>query len=89
MLLVVSEVALALMLTVGAGLLVRSFWRLRQVEPGLRSARRARGAGRPQPDVRQRVKVADAFWNQLMERARAIPGVTNAAHAEQPAAARA
>ena len=32
--LVVGEVALALMLAVGAGLLVRSFWELRRVDPG-------------------------------------------------------
>jgi putative ABC transport system permease protein len=33
--LAISEVALALLLAVGAGLLIKSFWRLRGVDPGL------------------------------------------------------
>jgi predicted permease len=74
-LLVTAEVALALVLLVGAGLLVRSFLALQVVEPGFAtervlSFRVSIGAARyPEPaQVRQ-------FQSALLERLRAMPGV--------------
>jgi putative ABC transport system permease protein len=74
--LVVAEVALALMLLVGAGLLIKSFSRLQQVDPGFASenvltARISLPASRYPDAVARR-----AFWSRLLEGARAIPGVT-------------
>jgi putative ABC transport system permease protein len=78
-LLVSAEVALALVLTTGAGLLLRSFSHLLAVEPGFRPARllavpidlaRERYPRREQ----QRVFVA-----RLLERARQLPGASGAA----------
>lgn len=73
--LVVSEVCLSLVLVAGAGLLARSFWNLRSIDPGFR------------PD---HVLVSDtsfpggempaviAHYRDLLARVRAIPGVESA-----------
>jgi putative ABC transport system permease protein len=76
--LVVVETALALMLLVGAGLLIKSFARIMDVDPGfstenvlttqlsLPASRYAEAPARRQ------------FWQRLLEKAGAIPGVTAA-----------
>jgi predicted permease len=77
--LVVAEVALALMLTVGAGLLVRSFRQLERVPPGfdgkgvLTVTAALPGARYDTPE-----KVL-GFWSEIVRRARALPGVSAAA----------
>ncbi|HEX8144504.1 MAG TPA: ABC transporter permease [Pyrinomonadaceae bacterium] len=73
-LLVVSEVALALMLLVGAGLLVRSFVRLLQVDPGFTTDK----ALALEVHVWGRARTAEqraAFFEQSLERIAALPGV--------------
>jgi putative ABC transport system permease protein len=77
-LLVVGEVAVALVLLVGAGLLLRSFARLRAVDPGCH----------PQGVLTAEITLPDqkyepaerqiAFTRELLDRLRAIPGVQSA-----------
>lgn len=73
--LVVAEVALALVLTLGAGLLVRSLQQLRGVDPGF-DANGTLAASISLPGTRydSEAKVS-AFFALLLERARALPGV--------------
>jgi len=78
-LLVVSEVALSLLLLIGAGLVARSFLRLRDVDPGFR----------PDHVVSAQLSLPQAaypddtavrrFADRLLERAAGLPGVTAAA----------
>jgi len=73
--LVITEVALALVLLVGAGLLIRSFIRLQQVNPGFntKNAMSANVAlpGRKYPNSDQHL----TFFTQLIEKIAALPGV--------------
>ena len=73
--LVVSQVALALMLLVGAGLLVRSFENLRQVDLGFSPegvlSMQVQLPGVRYPEAADRL----AFFIPLEERLRALPGV--------------
>jgi putative ABC transport system permease protein len=82
-LLMVGEMALALVLLIGAGLMVRSFVALQQVRPGfepygLHTFRTALPIVKyPNPAARQ------AFLRRMEEQLRAIPGVTNVAFTTQ------
>jgi putative ABC transport system permease protein len=81
--LIVAEVALTLTLLIGAGLLVRSFYRLRQVNAGFTPERvlsfRINLPERKYGENEQKV----AFYQRLHEKLRAAPGVTEVAFGNQ------
>ena len=77
--LVMAEVALAVVLVVGAGLLMRSFQKLMTVDPGFNRERLTTFGlvlpGASYPKAESRV----AFFNRLTERLRQVPGVSGVA----------
>ncbi|MEP7340147.1 MAG: ABC transporter permease, partial [Acidobacteriota bacterium] len=76
--LVVAEVALALVLLVGAGLLIRSFWKLQQADPGFNAERiLTTSLSLPRARYGDGPKVA-AFQQQLLDRLATLPGVQSA-----------
>ncbi|HEY9517350.1 MAG TPA: ABC transporter permease [Gemmatimonadaceae bacterium] len=76
--LVLAEVALALVLLVGAGLLIRSFDRLSQVNPGFDS-HAVLSAQIVLPRARYAESTSQlAFFDQLLQNARSMPGVESA-----------
>ena len=81
-LLVVAEVALSVVLLVGAGLMLRSFSRLRSVNPGFRTDHALTlRVSLPVPDTR--ISAADgdrfvSFFDRTLARLSQLPGVTAA-----------
>jgi putative ABC transport system permease protein len=81
--LVTVELALALVLLIGSGLMVKAFWRLQQVNAGFN----------PDHVLTMRIALprrsyatsasANGFWNSILARANALPGVTSAAMATE------
>jgi predicted permease len=71
---VVLETALALMLLVGAGLLMRSFWRLQQVNPGF-TPQNLLTLSVALPDRYREPHQRAGFYQQTLEQIRALPGV--------------
>ena len=81
--LVVVEVALALMLLAGAGLLIRSFVKLQGVDPGFRVTD-VLTADVQLPAARYTVAQANNFFADSLARIAALPGVRLAAGASCP-----
>ena len=75
---IVAQVALTLMLLVGAGLLGRSFQQLISVDPGFRAESVvAMTVLLPQPEEESKMRALAQFHHGLIERLAALPGVTN------------
>jgi len=77
--LVVTEITLALMLLVGAGLLIRSFSRLREVDPGFAPARVSTFTVTLSPVKYETVEQQRAFSKTLLDAIHRIPDVDSAA----------
>jgi putative ABC transport system permease protein len=75
--LVVVEVALAMLLLVGSGLLLRSFGKLVAIDPGF-DARHVLTMRLTIPPSELSESSMPAFYTQLLERVRALPGVVDA-----------
>jgi putative ABC transport system permease protein len=75
--LVVAEVSLALVLLTGAGLMIRSFLRLQEVNPGFNPDNLLTlRVQLPQSKYPDAAKIVP-FYQQAIERVRALPGVQN------------
>ncbi|MFL6276767.1 MAG: ADOP family duplicated permease [Blastocatellia bacterium] len=77
--LVVSEVALSLVLVIGAGLLIKSFGRLLSIDPGFEPDRVVAMALPLSPSKYPGPEQKAMFFQQVIERVRGLPGVEGAA----------
>ena len=76
--LVMTQVALAFVLVIGSGLMVRSFDALRKVDPGFSAERLLTFGVRPLPAKYGNADAVAQFYDRLVERLEAVPGVTRA-----------
>ncbi|MDQ3817926.1 MAG: ABC transporter permease [Acidobacteriota bacterium] len=73
--LVVTEIALAMVLLTGAGLMVKSFWRLNHTDPGFEPAGALTAQIDPSDDRYHEFDQVVSFYRQFLERVSAVPGV--------------
>ena len=77
-LLVIAEVAVCLILLIGAGLLINSFLRLRTIDPGFQTDRLlTMSVVLPQLKYPDRAKRA-AFYTEVLQKVESLPGVKSA-----------
>lgn len=76
--LLVTEIALSLMLLIGAGLIAKAFWRLENVTPGFTPEHAlAVDLVAPEAVYADNARV-EAYYQSVVERVRAVPGVESA-----------
>ncbi|HEV7521231.1 MAG TPA: ABC transporter permease [Candidatus Angelobacter sp.] len=74
--LVISEIALALLLMIGSGLLIRSFLRLRDVNPGFQADHVITAAISLPPSYASSAQIG-SFWKQFLAKVESTPGVSS------------
>jgi predicted permease len=77
--LVACEVALTVVLVVGAGLLIKSLWRLTQVNPGFRAERILTVRVSPSRSYCRDRAACVALYDELLRRVRGISGISEVA----------
>jgi predicted permease len=77
--LVVGEIALAALLVISAGLMIRSFWALSHVHPGFRSEHILTARITPNASFSSEVERCLAFYRVLHDQVQSYPGVSGAA----------
>jgi putative ABC transport system permease protein len=75
--LVISEVALSLVLLIGAGLMIRSFWKLQNVNPGFDTTNALTMSVELTPIRYSEPHQQLAFFDRAIEQIRAVPGVVS------------
>ena len=77
-LLVAGEIAVAVVLSVGAGLMLQTLWRLQRVDPGFNADRVLTLHLQPPNVGAKRGRTTSGFYAVVLEKLRALPGVTSA-----------
>ncbi|MGH9431444.1 MAG: ABC transporter permease [Terriglobia bacterium] len=79
--LVVAQIALALMLLIGTGLMIRAFWKLQQVDIGVNPTKLITMQVNLPRAVYKKNTAIDGFWTRLQQRMDVLPGVKSATFA--------
>lgn len=82
--LTVAQIALAVLLVIAAGLLIRSLWTLATVDPGFRSEQVVTARINPNASLCEDPARCLAFYHELEAQARSVPGATGAALVSTP-----
>jgi putative ABC transport system permease protein len=77
--LAVGQIAIAVVLLIGAGLMVETLWELLHVNPGFRSESVVTARITPNDSFCRPFARCESFYEQLIARVRALPGVEDAA----------
>ncbi|HEV3220014.1 MAG TPA: ABC transporter permease [Candidatus Acidoferrales bacterium] len=77
--LAIAEIALAFVLVIGAGLMVKTLWELGRVNPGFRTEAILTARITPNASYCAVFARCQSFYNELTDRVRALPGVEDAA----------
>ncbi|MGH9453991.1 MAG: ABC transporter permease, partial [Terriglobia bacterium] len=79
--LVVAQIALALMLLIGTGLMIRAFWKLQQVDIGVNPSKLITMQVNLPGAIYKKNESIDGFWTRLEQRMDTLPGVKSATFA--------